>query len=178
MRNVVWLLFLGHVRYVPFSTCLKHCYHFSSICQGRIHVIEFIVERMHQEKVQPDSSTCQYVFSAYVDQGFHSTAVEALQVLSLRMLSEEDGTEHEKTQFEDDFILAEDSEAESRILQLFKNSEENVAVALLNLRWCAILGFSTCWSPDQSPWAIRLARNYDTRKGNWCEWDVFGSILT
>ncbi|XP_040989932.1 pentatricopeptide repeat-containing protein At1g76280 isoform X3 [Juglans microcarpa x Juglans regia] len=134
--------------------------------RGRIDVIEFIVERMHQEKIQPDSSTCHYVFSAYVDQGFHSTAVEALQVLSMRMLSEEDGTHHEKTQFEDDFILAEDSEAESRILQLFKNSEENVAVALLNLRWCAILGFSTCWSPDQSPWAIRLARNYDTRIGN------------
>ncbi|KAG6683358.1 hypothetical protein I3842_12G007500 [Carya illinoinensis] len=136
-------------------------------CQrGRIDVIEFIVERMHQEKIQPDPSTCHYVFSAYVDQGFHSTAVEALQVLSMRMLSEEVGTHDEKTQIEDDFILAEDSEAESRILQLFMNSEENVAVALLNLRWCAILGFSTCRSPDQSPWAVRLARNYDTRKGN------------
>jgi hypothetical protein len=137
----------------------------SFIRQGRIDVIEFIVERMRQENIQPDPSTCHYVFSAYVDRGFHSTAVEALQVLSMRMLSEEDDTQHEKTQFEDDFILSEGSEAESRILQLFKDSEENVAVALMNLRWCAIAGFSISWSPDQSPWARRLSTDYETRKG-------------
>lgn len=83
----------------------------------------------------------------------------------MRMLSEEDNTKYEKTQFEDDFILSEDSEAESQILQLFKDSEENVAVALMNLRWCAIAGFSISWSPDQSPWARRLLTDYETRKG-------------
>lgn len=132
--------------------------------RGRIDVIEFIVERMRQENIQPDPSTCHYVFSAYVDRGFHSTAVEALQVLSVRMLSGEDGSQHEKTQLEDDFILSEDSEAESQLLQLFKDSEDNVAFALVNLRWCAIAGFSISWSPDQSPWARRLLTNFDTRK--------------
>lgn len=137
---------------------------FFSMRQGRIDVIEFIVERMRQENIQPDPSTCHYVFSAYVDRGFHSTAVEALQVLSVRMLSGEDGSQHEKTQLEDDFILSEDSEAESQLLQLFKDSEDNVAFALVNLRWCAIAGFSISWSPDQSPWARRLLTNFDTRK--------------
>jgi hypothetical protein len=136
----------------------------SFICQGRIDVIEFIVERMRQEKIQPDPSTCYHVFSAYVDRGFHSTAMEALQVLSMRMLSDEDGIHHENMEFEDDFFLAEDSVAESRILEIFNNYEEHVAVALLNLRWCAILGFSVSFSPDQSPWARRLSRNYDSRK--------------
>lgn len=132
--------------------------------RGRIDVIEFIVERMCQEKIQPDPSTCYHVFSAYVDRGFHSTAMEALQVLSMRMLSDEDGIHHENMEFEDDFFLAEDSVAESRILEIFNNYEEHVAVALLNLRWCAILGFSVSFSPDQSPWARRLSRNYDSRK--------------
>lgn len=119
---------------------------------------------MRQEKIHPDPSTCYYVFSTYVDRGFHSTAFEAFQVLSMRMLSEEHGIDREKMEFEDDFILSEDSEAESRILELFKNSEENIAVALLNLRWCAMAGFPVSWSPDQSPWARRLSRNYDSRK--------------
>jgi hypothetical protein len=165
--NVVGLSFLGHVRSVEFLFVVRNIVNvsFSSFMrQGRIDVIEFIVERMRQENIQPDPSTCHHVFSAYVDHGFHSTAMEALQVLSIRMLSGEDGTQHENTEFEDDFILSEDSEAESQILQLFKDSE-NVSVALMNLRWCAIAGFSISWSPDQSPWARRLVTNYETRKG-------------
>lgn len=142
-----------------FNTILQKVYE-----RGRIDVVEFIVEMMRQEKIHPDPSTCYYVFSTYVDRGFHSTAFEAFQVLSMRMLSEEDGIDREKMEFEDDFILSEDSEAESRILELFKNSEENIAVALLNLRWCAMAGFPVSWSPDQSPWARRLSRNYDSRK--------------
>ncbi|XP_008245601.1 PREDICTED: pentatricopeptide repeat-containing protein At1g76280-like [Prunus mume] len=130
-----------------------------------IEVVEFVVEWMHQEKVQPDPATCHFVFSAYANSGFHSTAMEALQVLSMRMICEEDGSFPEKAEFEDDFIFAEDTEAESRIVQLFKDSEEKLAVALLNLRWCAVLGFPISWSPNQSPWARRLSSNYTARKG-------------
>ncbi|CAB4298540.1 unnamed protein product [Prunus armeniaca] len=130
-----------------------------------IEVVEFVVEWMHQEKVQPDPATCHFVFSAYANSGFHSTAMEALQVLSMRMICEEDGSFPEKAEFEDDFIFAEDTEAESRIVQLFKDSEEKLAVALLNLRWCAVLGFPISWSPNQSPWARRLSSNYTASKG-------------
>ncbi|KAF7817683.1 pentatricopeptide repeat-containing protein [Senna tora] len=110
----------------------------------RIDVIEFIVECMHQEKVQPDPSTCSYVFSAYVNSGFLNTAIEALQVLSLRMMGVDGDMYEEKKEFVDEFILAEDSGAESRILAFFKESEENLAIALLNLRWCAMAGFPMC----------------------------------
>ncbi|KAI5341764.1 hypothetical protein L3X38_009639 [Prunus dulcis] len=82
-----------------------------------------------------DPATCHFFFSAYANSGFHSTAMEALQVLNMRMICEEDGSFPEKAEFEDDFIFAEDLEAESRIVQLFKDSEEKLAVALLNLRW-------------------------------------------
>ncbi|XP_059634066.1 pentatricopeptide repeat-containing protein At1g76280 [Cornus florida] len=128
--------------------------------KGRIDIIELIVERMHQEKIQPDPSTCSFVFSAYVDRGFDSTAVEALQVLSMRMISEEDVTlEEKRMEYEEAFILAEDLDAESRILELFKDSEEKIAAALLNLRWCAIAGFPVSWSPNQTLWATRLSSN-------------------
>ncbi|KAI5341815.1 hypothetical protein L3X38_009690 [Prunus dulcis] len=82
----------------------------------------------------------------------------------MRMICE-DGSFPEKAEFEDDFIFAEDLEAESRIVQFLKDSEENLAVALLNLRWCAVLGFPISWSPNQSPWARRLSSNYTARKG-------------
>ncbi|KAL5778360.1 hypothetical protein ACOSP7_011286 [Xanthoceras sorbifolium] len=132
--------------------------------KGRIDVIEFIIEQMHQQKIQPDPSTCNFVFTGYVDRGFHNTAVEALQVLSMRMLSEEEDTLQEKRTVFEDLIITEDSEPESKILQFFQDSDEILAVALLNLRWCAILGFPVSWSPDQSQWARRLSANYNTRE--------------
>ncbi|XVE94428.1 hypothetical protein REPUB_Repub02eG0007700 [Reevesia pubescens] len=90
--------------------------------KGRIDIMEFILGRMHQDKVQHDPSTCHYVFSAYVDRGFHNTAMEALQVLSMWMICDEDSTlEEKKREFEDGFVLYEDLEAESRILQVFKD---------------------------------------------------------
>ncbi|GFZ10513.1 tetratricopeptide repeat (TPR)-like superfamily protein [Actinidia rufa] len=129
--------------------------------KGRIDIIELIVKRMHEQRVQPDPSTCYFVFSAYADHDYISTAMEALQVLSLRMISEESSIlEESRTEFEENYILAEDSEAESRIVELFKDSEENLAVALLNLRWCATLGFQISWLPNQSPWAKRLSSKY------------------
>lgn len=136
---------------------------------------------MHRQKVQPDPATCNYVFSTYVDCGFHNMAIEALQVLSMRMICQEDGALQEKkleveddfilfdesekkAEFGDDFILSDESEAELQILEFFRVFEENVVVALLNLRWCAILGFPISWSPNQSLWARRLSINYDSRK--------------
>ncbi|MBA0580517.1 hypothetical protein Gorai_022731 [Gossypium raimondii] len=131
----------------------------------RIDIIEFIIERMHQDKVQPDPVTCNYVFSAYVDGGFHNTAMEALQVLSMWMISYEDMTlEEKKIEFEKDFVSSEDLQAESKILQVFKDYDEHLAAALLNLRWCAILGFPVSWSPNQSQWTTRLSTNYDSTR--------------
>lgn len=111
---------------------------------------------MHQEKVQPDPGTCSHVFSAYVQSGFINTAIQALQVLSLRMIGEDGDIYKVKKEYVDEFILAEDSGAESRILKVFEESNEHLAVALLTLRWCATAGFPMCWSADQSPWAKRL----------------------
>lgn len=119
---------------------------------------------MHEEKIHPDPSTCGYVFSAYVKNGFFSTAVEALQVLSMRMILADDHSPDEKRDaFEEDLILADDLEAESRIIELFKDSKENLAVGLLNLRWCAIVGSPISWLPDQSQWAKRLSNSYGSR---------------
>ncbi|XP_043721428.1 pentatricopeptide repeat-containing protein At1g76280 isoform X2 [Telopea speciosissima] len=126
--------------------------------KGRVDIIEHIVERMHQEKIQPDPSTCCYVFSAYVNRGFLSTAMEALQVLSMRMISEDENILQEKrAYFEEDLILAEGLDAESSILELFKD-DENLAAALLNIRWCALVGFPVSWLPNESVWAKRLSR--------------------
>ncbi|KAJ4829143.1 hypothetical protein Tsubulata_012146 [Turnera subulata] len=132
--------------------------------KGRIDVIELISEHMHRERVQPDPGTCNHVFSAYVSRGFHNTAIEALQVLSMRMICAEEGALQEmKEEFEDSLILAEDLEVDSQILEFFKGFEEHIAVALWNLRWCAMLGFHISWSPEQSPWSRRLSINYDKR---------------
>ncbi|XP_071919961.1 pentatricopeptide repeat-containing protein At1g76280-like isoform X4 [Coffea arabica] len=128
-------------------------------CQkGKIDVIELIVEQMHREKIQPDPSTCHYVFSAYVDQGFYSTAMEALLVMSMRMISEDDDIrEEERAEFEN-LIVAEDMEA--RIIDLFKISMDDIHFALLHLRWCAMLGYTVSWLPNESQWAKRLSENY------------------
>ncbi|KAI3725538.1 hypothetical protein L1987_65328 [Smallanthus sonchifolius] len=125
--------------------------------KGRIDIIEYVMDRMHTERVPPDSTTCGHVFTAYVNQGFYNTAMEALQVMSIHMLSEED--EDNKTVFKD-LIYAEDSEGESRALDLFKDSKEDLAVALFNLRWCAMMGNPISWSTNQSQWVKRLALGY------------------
>lgn len=132
--------------------------------KGRIDLIELVAEQMHQEKIQPDPSTCHYVFSSYVDGGFFSTALESLQVLSIRMISEDNSTLEEKRTEVEDFIHSEDKDAESQILQFFKGSDENLAIALLNLRWCAISGSPISWTPNESLWARRLFNSHGSRK--------------
>ncbi|KAL3619867.1 hypothetical protein CASFOL_034779 [Castilleja foliolosa] len=131
--------------------------------KGRIDLIEMIVEQMHQENIQPDPTTCSNVFNAYVDNGFYSTAMEALQVLSMRMISKDDDVLEEENRLEyENLIFDEDSETESRIIEIFKDSAYT-GVALLYLRWCATLDFPVSWSPNQSPWAKRLSRDYASR---------------
>ncbi|KAG2238238.1 hypothetical protein Bca52824_092549 [Brassica carinata] len=99
-------------------------------------------EKMHREKVNPDPSTCHFVFNCYVEKGYHTTAIEALNVLSLRMLSEEvkESLKEKKTELEENFVMSEDPEAETKIIELFRDSQEHLAAALLNLRWCSMLG--------------------------------------
>ncbi|KAJ8538174.1 hypothetical protein K7X08_014714 [Anisodus acutangulus] len=126
--------------------------------KGRIDVVEFIVEQMHLHGVLPDPSTCSHVFSAYVDHGFYNTAMEALQVLSVRMLAGVDKDDEKQTELEN-LILGEDLEDESQILEPFKDKKEYLTVALLQLRWCAILGYPVSWSPSDSQWARRLSSN-------------------
>ncbi|XVE69624.1 hypothetical protein DITRI_Ditri10aG0005100 [Diplodiscus trichospermus] len=87
------------------------------------------------------------------------------KVLSLWMISYEDCIlEEKKREFEDDFVLSEYLEAESRIIQVFKDCDEHLAAALLNLRWCAILRFPISWSPNRSQWARGLTNNYDSTR--------------
>ncbi|KAL2522093.1 Pentatricopeptide repeat-containing protein [Forsythia ovata] len=131
--------------------------------KGRIDVIELMIEQMHQEKIQPDASTISCVFSAYVDNGFHSTAMEALQVLSMRMISEENILQEDRIEYEN-LIFAEDKEAELQILEAFKDSKESLTAALLYLRWCALGGCPISWLPNQSQWAKRLSSNYASKK--------------
>ncbi|KAL3505482.1 hypothetical protein ACH5RR_035323 [Cinchona calisaya] len=128
--------------------------------KGKIDVIELIVEQMHREKIQPDPSTCHYVFSAYVDQGFYSTAMEALLVMSMRMLSEEDDILDEKRAEFENLIVAEGTESEAQIIELFKKSMDHLPFALLHLRWCAIVGHMVSWLPNESQWAKRLSDNF------------------
>ncbi|GAB2243561.1 hypothetical protein Droror1_Dr00023689 [Drosera rotundifolia] len=133
--------------------------------KGRIDVIEYVIERMHQEEVQLDPSTCSYVFAAYVESEYFSTAIEALQVLSMRMISlDENILQEKRMEFEEDFVFAEDPKAELRIIQIFHESDANLAAALLNLRWCATIGSSISLNPDESLWAKRLASNHGTRQ--------------
>lgn len=157
------LLDQGHSEEIKLDVLLYNPVLHAAKDKGRIDIIELIVEQMHREKIQPDTTTCHNVFSAYVYCGFHNMAMEALQVLSMRMISQEDCVLEEKKAELEDLILSEDKEAESRILEHFKDFEENFAVALLNLRNCAILGFPISWSPNKSAWARRLSANYDSR---------------
>ncbi|KAK9740130.1 hypothetical protein RND81_03G013900 [Saponaria officinalis] len=125
--------------------------------QGRIDVIELVLGVMHREKVQPDPSTCSYVFDAYVDREFFGTAIEALQVLSIRMISmdNDDTIDDIRSKYEN-LIHSEGPDAEMKIMQYFSHSV-NLVAALLNLRWCSFVGSSIPWVPDQNPWAKRLS---------------------
>lgn len=91
--------------------------------------------------------------------------MEALQVLSMRMISEE-SILHEKRIFYEDLVHGEDPDVELEIIEIFRESQEFIATALLNLRWCAITGSSISWSAEESLWARRLSSSYGASKGS------------
>ncbi|CAL5087874.1 unnamed protein product [Urochloa decumbens] len=142
-----------------FNTILSRAY-----ARGQIHVIEYIVECIHRAKIQPDPSTLSYTFCAYEEHELYNTAIEALQVLSMRMISEDVSILGEKITVFEDLILSEEPDAELRIMRAFESAEEFLAMALLNLRWCATMGATISWSPEESLWARRLASSYDDNK--------------
>uniref|UniRef100_A0A453IZI2 Pentacotripeptide-repeat region of PRORP domain-containing protein n=1 Tax=Aegilops tauschii subsp. strangulata TaxID=200361 RepID=A0A453IZI2_AEGTS len=132
--------------------------------KGNIHVVEYIVECIHRAKIRPDESTLWYTFCAYVDQELYNTALEALQVLSMRMISLDASILKEKGAALEDLILSEDPDAELKIIRTFEATEECSAAALLNLRWCVTMGSTISWSPEDNLWARRLASSYDANK--------------
>ncbi|PNT69555.1 hypothetical protein BRADI_3g57650v3 [Brachypodium distachyon] len=132
--------------------------------KGQIHVVEYIVECIHIAKTQPDHSTLWHTFCAYVDKELYNTAIEALQVLSMRMISLDASILKEKGAVLEDLILGEETDAELRIMKAFEPTEEHIATALLNLRWCITTGSTISWSPEDSLWARRLASSYDGNK--------------
>ncbi|ESQ27501.1 hypothetical protein EUTSA_v10018138mg [Eutrema salsugineum] len=146
-----------HLDVLSYNTILRKAFE-----KGMIDVIEYIVEQMHRENVNPDPTTCHFVFTCYVEKGYHTTAMEALNVLSLRMLSDEvkESLQEKKTELEENFVMSEDPEAETKIIELFSNSQEHLAAALLNLRWCSMLGARIIWSEEQSSWARGLSNKY------------------
>lgn len=121
-------------------------------------MVEYIVKQMHRKKIYPDPTTCHFVFTCYVENGYHTTGIEALNVLSLRMLSEEikESLQEKKKELEENFVMSEDPETETKIIEVFGNSQLHLAAALLNLRWCSMLGARIIWSEDQSSWARGL----------------------
>ena len=100
----------------------------------------------------------------YEEHELYNTAIEALQVLSMRMISEDVSICSEKITVFEDIILSEEPDAELRIIRTFEAGEEFLATALLNLRWCAIMGATISWSPEESLWAWRLASSYDDNR--------------
>ena len=119
---------------------------------------------MRRGNVQPDETTLWYTFCAYVDQGLYNTAVEALQVLSMRAISEDASILKEKGAALEDLILSEELDAELSIIKAFGATDECTVAALLNLRWCATMGSTISWSPEESLWARRLASSYGANR--------------
>lgn len=130
---------------------------------------------MHREKIQPDPSTCWYAFSAYVELGFHNTAMEALQVLCMRMISEDDSILQDHKAAYEGLVYSEEADVESKIIDIFKGCQEFIATALLSLRWCAINGLLLSWCPDESPWAKRVSSSYAAR--GEAIWKFFSEVV-
>lgn len=94
--------------------------------------------------------------------------MEALQVLSVRMITQEGVPCAEKRAEYEDFIFSEDPEAESQLSYLLEDYQDNIAFGLLNLRWCAILGLmdSVNWVPQESPWSQSISSYYEDLMGS------------
>ncbi|XP_057866655.1 pentatricopeptide repeat-containing protein At1g76280 isoform X2 [Cryptomeria japonica] len=127
----------------------------------RFDVIELVVEHMHRQKIKPDPETCWQVFSSYHDHGFFDTAVEALQVLSVRMVSENETVQRKMKSIYEKLILDESPSTDEFLVEIFKDSREYLSASLFNMRLCAFTGVSNSWVPEESPWAIRLRSQYN-----------------
>lgn len=144
---------------VTFTTLLA-----SADYHERLDLIEFLVEHMHREKIQPNITTCEHVVSAYLNCHQIDDAVEALRVLSIRMLPKGGKLQG---QLEDILkqIFNEDSlQVESSTIQLLKDaliSKGLLSEALLAAR---LSGFGNAsietWNADESTWAKRLRDQY------------------
>ncbi|KAH9329241.1 hypothetical protein KI387_001349, partial [Taxus chinensis] len=81
----------------------------------RFDVIELLVEHMHRQKIKPDPETCLQVFSSYYEHGFLDTALEALQVLSVRMVSESESVQRKMKSTYEELILDEGADVEESL---------------------------------------------------------------
>lgn len=133
----------------------------SASARGRLDIIELLVEHMHRENIQPDPDTCLLVFSSYYERGLIDTALEALQVLSVRTISDDETVQREMQSNFQALVLDEDSQVEESFMEIFNDSKEYLAAALFNMRFCALSGVPNSWIPDKSPWAIQLRLQYD-----------------
>ncbi|KAF3635923.1 hypothetical protein T459_23198 [Capsicum annuum] len=82
------------------------------------------------------------------------------------MIAGGDADNDEKQTELENLILGEASEDESRILEPFKDSQEYLTVVLLQLRWCAIVGYPVSWSPSDIHWSRRLSSNLASTSGS------------
>lgn len=133
----------------------------SASARGRLDIIELLIEHMHRENIQPDPETCLHVFFSYYNRGLIDTALEALQVLSVRTISEDETIQREMQSTFEALVLDEDSQVEESLMEIFDDSKEYLAAALFNMRLCALSGVPNSWIPDKSPWAIQLCSQYD-----------------
>ena len=133
----------------------------SASTRGRLDIIELLDEHMHRENIQPDPETFLHAFSSYYERGLIDTALEALQVLSVRTTSEDENVQREMQANFQGLVLDENSQVEESFMEIFNDSNEYLAAALFNMRFCALSGVSNSWIPDKSPWAIQLRLQYD-----------------
>lgn len=127
-------------------------------------LVEFLVEHMHRKRLPPNMPICELVVSAYLNCHQVDDAVEALRVLSTRMLP----TGHQSSeQVEDMFkkVFSEDGlhidESTSDLLKDAMDHKGVLSEALLATR---LAGFGNApmdeWNAEESWWAKRLKVQY------------------
>ncbi|KAJ7551399.1 hypothetical protein O6H91_06G013400 [Diphasiastrum complanatum] len=144
----------------------------SAASYERLDLIEFLVEDMYRQGIQPDNLTCLQVVYAYVHAQQADDAAIALHVLSSRMLVTDNvnNTEVSGANVDDQLkVLAQDRETEmedlsSILLKDASDSQEPVAMAMYNLNLANIAAGSNDSLIGQHVWTARLCSLYDKRK--------------
>lgn len=137
---------------------------------------EHVVEEMRRRNVVPDQHTLLPVVSIYMQVGQTDDAVEALRVLSLRMLDGNNGDQNElpdsKTRRVREVLgylgrrnpsLREETRAVLKDT-LLHASRESLAVYTAALTGLVHGDDDEALLHKQSPWADRLSSQYDKRK--------------